>query len=225
MSGLTDVIIALVYFFLLLRFRLHLKRFVLKIVPEPDRRTALDVLHQSSGVIQKYLTGLGLMILCLWVMYGIGFSIVGVQGAIFFAILCGTLELVPFVGNLIGTALTILFALTQSKSGGSGMVLGIVATYFVVQSIQSYILEPLVVGREVKIHPLFTILVIVLGELLWGLPGMFLSIPLLGIAKIICDHVPALQAYGYLIGEEENINDPSLKEKVRGKLMRIFRRR
>jgi predicted PurR-regulated permease PerM len=224
MSGLADLIITLIYFFLFLRFRLHLKRFVLKIVPEPDRRTALEVMHGSSGVIQKYLSGVAMMIMCLWVMYGIGFSIVGVEGAIFFAILCGTLELVPFVGNLVGTALTMLFSLTQAKSGGAGMVLGIFATYVIVQGIQSYILEPLVVGREVKIHPLFTILVIVLGELVWGLAGMFLSIPLLGIAKIVCDHVPALQPIGYLIGEEENVNDSGWKERIRGKLSRVFRR-
>jgi predicted PurR-regulated permease PerM len=224
LSSFADLLITLVYLFLFLRFRLHLKRFILKIVPEPDRRTALDIIHQSSGVTQKYLSGMGLMIVCLWIMYGIGFSIAGVKGALFFAVLCGTLELVPFVGNLIGTALTILISLTQSEGGGSSVVLGILITYFVVQTIQSYLLEPLVVGSQVKLHPLFTILIIVLGETVWGIPGMVLSVPLLGIAKIIFDRVPALQSYGYLIGEEENVNDPSWKERIRGKLSRVFRR-
>jgi predicted PurR-regulated permease PerM len=225
LSFLTDALITLVYLFLFLRFRRHFKRFVIKLVPEPDRRTALDIMHESSSVTQKYLTGMGAMIVSLWVMYGIGFSIVGVKGALFFAVLCGTLELVPFIGNLIGTALTILVSLTQSDGSGGKMVAGIIATYFVVQTVQSYLLEPLVVGRQVKLHPAFTILVIVLGELLWGIPGMALSVPLLGIAKIICDRVPALQPYGYLIGEEENANDPGWKEQMRGKLSRIFRRR
>lgn len=225
LAFLTDLIITLVYLFLFLRFRLHLKRFVLKIVPEPDRHTALDVMHESSRSTQKYLAGMGLMILCLWVMYGIGFSIAGVKGALFFAVLCGTLELVPFIGNLIGTALTLLISLTQSEGGGSNVVLGILITYAVVQTIQSYLLEPLVVGSQVKLHPLFTILIIVLGETIWGIPGMVLAVPLLGIAKIICDRVPVLQPYGYLIGEEENANDPSWKERIRGKLSQVFWRR
>ncbi len=139
-----------------------------------------------------------MMIGCLWVMYGIGFSIIGVKGAIFFAILCGLLEIVPFVGNLTGNAITVLMVIAQG--GSMQMVLGVLITYAVVQFIQTYLLEPLVVGSEVNINPLFTIIGIVLGELIWGIPGMILVIPLLGIAKIICDNVDGLKPYGYLLG-------------------------
>jgi len=225
LSFLADALITLVYTFLFLRFRIHLKRFALKLVPEPDRRTALEVMHEASSCTQRYLAGMGGMIVCLWVMYGIGFSIAGVKGALFFAVLCGTLELVPFVGNLAGTAVTLLVSLAQSGGSGGKVALGILATYVVVQGIQSYLLEPLVVGRQVKLHPMFTILVIVLGETVWGIPGMILAVPLLGIAKIIADRVPALQPYGYLFGEQENANDASWKERVRAKLGRIFPRR
>jgi predicted PurR-regulated permease PerM len=134
-------------------------------------------------------------------MYGIGFSIAGVKNAFFFAILCGLLEIIPFVGNLAGTALTVLMALTQG--GGGNIVIGVLITYALVQFIQTYILEPLVVGAEVNINPLFTIIAIVLGELIWGVPGMVLAIPLTGIFKIICDNVESLKPYGFLIGKEK----------------------
>ncbi len=65
------------------------------------------------------------------------------------------------------------------------MIMGILITYALVQFIQSYIIEPLVVGSEVNINPLFTIIAIVLGEAVWGVPGLILAIPLLGIFKII----------------------------------------
>jgi predicted PurR-regulated permease PerM len=113
----------------------------------------------------------------------------------------GLLEIVPFVGNITGTSLTILMALTQG--GGGGMIIGILITYGLVQFIQTYILEPMIVGSEVNINPLFTILGIILGELVWGIPGMILAIPILGILKIVCDHIPSLQPYGFLIGEEK----------------------
>ena len=154
------------------------------------------------------------MIVCLWILYGIGFSIVGIKHAIFFAILCGLLEIIPFVGNLTGTMLTMLMALTQG--GGATMVLGVLATYMVVQFVQTYLLEPLVVGAEVNINPLFTILVLVAGEMIWGIAGMVLAIPLLGVFKIISDHIPAMQPYGFLVGEEEAQKGPSLKEKIKG---------
>ena len=109
------------------------------------------------------------------------------------------------------------------------MIIGILVTYFVVQFIQSYILEPLVVGAEVNINPLFTILGIIAGELIWGIPGMVLAIPLLGILKIVCDHIPALRAYGFLIGEEKKRDKKSglfaqIKKRFKKKLNMISSR-
>lgn len=201
MSILVDFILVLVYIFLLMFFRRHLKQFILKLVPQEDKTKTTKIINDSVKVANKYLTGLAMMIVLLWIMYGIGFSIAGVKNAFFFAILCGLLEIIPFVGNLAGTALTLLMALTQG--GGTPMLVGILVTYGLVQFIQSYIIEPFVVGAEVNINPLFTILAIVLGETIWGIPGMILAIPLLGIFKIICDNVEALKPYGFLIGADK----------------------
>jgi predicted PurR-regulated permease PerM len=131
-------------------------------------------------------------------MYTIGFSLVGVHHALFFAILCGLLEVVPFVGNITGSTLTSIMALSQG--GGMPMVLGVVGTYALIQFIQFYIITPLVMREQVSIHPLFTIVILIAGELIWGIPGMILAIPVLGIFKIVCDHVEALYPFGYLIG-------------------------
>ena len=138
--------------------------------------------------------------LCLWVMYSIGFSIVGVKYAVFFAILCGLLEIVPFIGNLTGNLLAIIMVIIQG--GGAGMVLAVLVTYAIVQFLQTYLLEPLVVGAEVNINPLSTIIILVLGELIWGIPGLILAIPLLGIIKIICDHIEPLKPFSFLIGHD-----------------------
>ena len=212
MSFLVDFVLMLVYIFLFMFYRSHIKRFLLQIVPKKENNNTEEIIHNIEKVAQQYLTGLGLMIVCLWIMYSIGFSIVGLKNAFFFAILCGLLEIVPFVGNLTGNTLAVLMAITQG--GGIGMVIGIVITYAIVQFLQTYFLEPLVVGAEVNINPLFTIVVLVVGELVWGIPGMVLAIPLLGIVKIVCDHIEALQPYGALIGSQR-------KKKRRGWLDKI----
>lgn len=198
---LANTLLVLVYTFLLLYFRTRIKEFILKLTPIDERYKAKKIMQDSRKVSQKYLTGMAMMIGCLWVLYGIGFSIAGVKHALFFAMLCGVLEIIPFVGNLTGTALTVLMAFTQG--GGSSMVLGVVAVYAVVQFVQTYLLEPLVVGSEVNINPLFTIMGLVLGELIWGIPGMILAIPIMGIAKIICDNIEPLKPFGYLLGEDK----------------------
>jgi len=216
-SLLANFILVLVYIFLFIFFRSRLKNFVIKLVSQNQRKNAIDTINKAQKVSQKYLTGLFMMIVCLWVMYSIGFSIVGVKNPFFFAILCGLLEIVPFVGNLTGTAITVLMALAQGQ--GVNVVIGIVVTYAIVQFVQTYILEPLVVGAEVNINPLFTVVGLVAGEMLWGIAGMVLAIPLMGIFKIVCDHVEALQPYGYLIGQDRK-NKGTLNKKIMG----VFKR-
>jgi predicted PurR-regulated permease PerM len=201
MSFLVDFILVLVYIFLFMFYRSHIKKFILQLIPAKEKPNAEEIITGIQKVSQQYLTGLGLMIVGLWIMYSIGFSIVGVKYPVFFAVLCGLLEIVPFIGNLTGNLLTVLMVVVQG--GSSGMIIGVLITYAIVQFFQTYILEPLVVGAEVNINPLFTIFVLVAGELVWGIPGMVLAIPLLGIVKIICDHITVLKPYGFLIGQEK----------------------
>jgi len=210
-SFIVDFILVLVYIFLFMFYRKRIKTFILQLVSAQQKGNAETIIYNIEKVSKQYITGLGLMIVCLWIMYSIGFSIVGVKYAVLFAIICGLLEIVPFVGNLTGNLLAIVMVVIQG--GGIGMVVGVVITYLIVQFLQTYLLEPLVVGAEVNINPLFTIIILVLGELVWGIPGMVLAIPLLGIIKIICDHIQSLKPYGYLIGGDHKKKTVLLRKK------------
>ena len=209
---LVHFVLTLVYIFLFMYYRTHIKKFIAQVIPKKEDANTEDALDDIEKVSQHYLGGIGLMIVCLWVMYSIGFSILGLKHAFLFAILCGLFEIVPFVGNLVGNGLAILMAITQG--GGMPLVIGIIITYAIVQFLQSYILEPLVVGNEVNLNPLFTIMALVVGELLWGIAGLVLAIPLMGIVKIICDHIPSLKPYGFLIGREKR-SGPGLLDRIK----------
>lgn len=202
-SILTNFFLTLVYIFGLLYYRGHMKTFLLKLSPPPQRDEMEKVIYSVALVSQQYLFGLSKMIVCLWIMYGIGFSIVGIKNALFFAILCGLLEIIPYIGNITGTIVTVLVAAVQGAT--PPMLLGIVVTYSTVQLIQGWVLEPFIVGAQVKINPLFTIIALVIGELIWGIPGIFLAIPLIAMFKIVSDHIDQLKPFGFLIGEVETI--------------------
>jgi predicted PurR-regulated permease PerM len=159
------------------------------------------LIDSAANISQQYLLGISKMIVLLWIMYGIGFGLLGVENALFFAVLCGLLEIIPYVGNIIGTTLTLVVAAVHGAD--LSMLGGIVLVYGVVQVIQGWILEPLILGPQVKINPLFTIFALVLGELLWGISGMILAIPMIAMFKIVCDHIEPLKPYGFLIGEIE----------------------
>jgi len=176
-------------------------------VPSPETKETEQIINAAGKMAQNYISGMSMMIVMLWILYGVGFSIAGVENALFFALLCGILEIIPFIGNLTGTALTVLMVISQG--GDDTMIISVLATYLMVQFLQTYILEPLVVGSEVNINPLFTILILVLMELIWGIPGLILAIPMIGIVRIICDHVRPLKPYGFLIGKERN-SDPRI---------------
>lgn len=200
-SFLSNSILLLVYFVFLLYYRSHIKNFLVRLTPKSQQAEMQEIIQKVATVSQQYLIGLSKMIVLLWIMYGIGFSIIGVENAIFFAILCGLLEIVPFVGNITGTTLTVLIAAINGAN--TQLLLGIVIVYGIVQFIQGWVLEPLIVGSQVKINSLFTIIALVLGELIWGITGIILAIPLTAMLKIVCDHFEPLKPYGFLIGEIE----------------------
>jgi predicted PurR-regulated permease PerM len=201
-SLFANTILSLLYFVFLLHSRAHIRNFFVKQVPITYKAEMEQTLNSVAKVSQQYLLGLSKMIACLWIMYGIGFSIVGIDNVLFFAILCGMLEIVPYFGNISGTILTVLISVLHGAD--SSMVLGILIVYAIVQSIQGWVLEPLILGPQVKINPLFSVIALVLGQTLWGISGIILAIPLLGMVKIICDHVESLRPIGFLIGEVEN---------------------
>ncbi len=198
LGGLVTVILSIVYIFMFLYYRSHFKKFILQLAPANKKVEATRVITEVSLVGQKYVSGMGLMIVMLWVLYSIGFSIVGVKNPVFFAVLCGVLEIVPYVGNLTGTAVTLLMVVAQG--GDVGTMFGVLITYGLVQFFQNNVLTPLIVGSEVNINPVFTIMALLAGELVWGIPGMILGIPLLGMLKIIFDHIESLKPYGFLLG-------------------------
>ncbi len=198
-SIFTDFVLILVYVLFLLYYRSHLRRFLLMLAPEDGRAGMNKVIDSVAAVSLQYLLGLFKMIVCLWVMYGIGFSVAGIDNALFFAFLCGLLEIVPFIGNITGTSITLLVAAAQGDS--TGALLAIAATYGLIQFIQGWFLEPLIVGAQVRINALSTIIALILGELIWGIPGIFLAIPMVAMFKIVCDNVESLKPIGFLIGE------------------------
>lgn len=215
-SVFINFIFVLAYMFLFLYYRVHILNFFLQLSIPGQRTEMRQILYSISHVSQQYLLGLAKMIVCLWIMYSIGFTIMGVKNAFFFAILCGILEIVPFIGNITGTTLTALVSLVQGA--GIPMLIGIICTYGIIQFIQGWVLEPLILGPQVKINPFATVIVLVLGELLWGVPGVFLAIPLTAMVKIVCDHIEPLKPYGFLIGKiETGKAEPGFIKKIRNR--------
>lgn len=168
--------------------------------PDEKRDKTKKVLSDSTQISQSYLTGRLILIIFLAVLYSAGLSISGVKHAILISVLAAVLSLIPYIGNIIGFFLAIIMAFFS----GSNLMgaLGVAITFAIAQFVESYILEPYIVGDKVNLNPIFTIIVVVLGGAIWGILGMLIAIPALAIIKIVFNHIPVLQPYGYLFGQE-----------------------
>ena len=204
-GALGNIILTFIYVFFFLLYRRKFRDFLLRIAAEENRHSMGRILSESISVSQHYLFGRLILILFLAILYSIGLYFSGVQQAILISALAALLSLLPFIGNVLGYFLALGMALI-SGAGTTGAI-GVTITFSITQFVETYILEPYIVGNKVHINPVFTILVVVLGGMVWGIIGMFVSIPFLGILKVILDRIPALEPVGFLLGETEQDDD------------------
>lgn len=206
LGGLTttiaSILLTLVFTFLLIYNKEKYEEFFVQLNRHGDKEETRKVVHEVSEVSQQYLAGRALSILINGTMYAIGLSIVGVKNAVLLAGVAALLTLVPYIGTTLGGLFPVLMAFITED--GYQKALWAAGVLIVIQAIDNYFIEPNVVGGRVKLSALATILFIIIGGLIWGIPGMILFIPVLGIAKIVFDHVESLRPLGYVIGESDD---------------------
>ncbi|MFD2518689.1 AI-2E family transporter [Salinimicrobium flavum] len=195
-----DYLLTFIYVFFLLNYRHRFKEFLLKLFPDDRKKEVNKVINDSASVIQEYLIGKLVLIGLLAILYSIGLGFSGVDNFILISILAAVLSLVPYIGNVIGFGLAITFG--YFSSGETGVLVGIMLTFTVAQFVESYILEPYVVGDKVDLHPFFVILSVIIGGMVWGIIGMVLSIPILAILNVVFLHVSALKPFGFLLSSD-----------------------
>ncbi|TAE36223.1 MAG: AI-2E family transporter [Runella slithyformis] len=187
------------YIFFLLYYRDMFTEFFYKVFKGTKKTKINSVLHQIYEVVHSYLSGILIVTLIVGTLNSLGLMALGIQSAIFFGFLAALLLIIPYIGLLIGGLLPLIVALVTKDS--PMYAVGVAGVFFVVQFLEGNVITPYVVGSKVSINSLAAIVGLLLGSALWGIGGMVLALPLLAILKVVFDAVPALQPYGYLLGE------------------------
>lgn len=188
------------YAFLFLYYKALIVNFLYEIFAETNAKEVGAVLTQTKGAIQQYMVGLLIEAIIIATLNSIALMILGVKYAILLGTIGALLNVLPFIGGIIAVLLPLLIA-TVTKDG-FGTQIGIIISYLLIQFTDNHFLVPYIVSSKVKINALASILIVLLGGLVWGIAGMFLSIPFIGILKIIFDRVPGLKPWGKLFGDE-----------------------
>lgn len=193
------LVILPVYVFLFLFYRTKFAYFILKIVKEKDKKVTLKILRDISTIASRYMGGVLIVVLILCMLNSTGLLIIGVEYAILLGIISAFFNFIPYFGTLMGGSIPLIFVLlTADKPWATGLKVAIL--FMIVQFIENNILTPNIVGGNVKINPFFVIIGLVIGAVIWGIPGMLLIIPVLAIARIITSNIDHLKPYGFLLG-------------------------
>ncbi len=197
-STLLNLVLIPIYTFLILLYRAQFKDFLFKIFSQKNELALVSVLKEVKVVVQSYILGLLIEMSIVGTLTTTGFIILGVPYALLLGVITAILNLIPYIGILAAGIIAILATLGNSTD--VSMILGIIATNTVVQLIDNNIVVPKIVGHKVHINALATMVGVIVGGAAWGIPGMVLSIPLIAIFKVICDHIDDLKPWGYLLG-------------------------
>ncbi len=205
-----------IYVFLLLYYRSMLLHFVVVLFVEKHTGRVREILSEVKSVIQSYMVGLLIETGCVAALNSVGLLLLGVQYAILLGIMAAILNLVPYIGGLVATVLTVI--ITFSNNPELSVIIGVVGVFLLVQFIDNNVFVPFIVASKVRVNALVSIVGVLIGGALAGVSGMFLSIPAIAILKVIFDRVDGLQPWGVLLGDQT-------PEETGSNLFRLPRRR
>jgi predicted PurR-regulated permease PerM len=167
-----------------------LKNGVMTVIPNGTEGRFSKSLETINDLLSRYFIGLLLQITILFVLYTLVLFIFGIDNAIVIAFLCALLNLIPYVGPMIGAV--IMFVLSMTSNIGQNFQNVILPTtiyvmigYFIAQLIDNFASQPIIFSKTTKSHPLEIFLTIIIGGLLFGVVGMITAVPIYTALKVI----------------------------------------
>ncbi|REE27709.1 putative PurR-regulated permease PerM [Winogradskyella pacifica] len=194
MSLLSQSLIIFVYIIL---FLMQKKQFITFFKKQFSNEAAISsLLRKSAQTIKNYFVGKGKIMVFLFIIYYIGFLFGSVPYALFLALFASLFSIIPYVGNLIGGGIAVALSYLYAGSTPALIVIGVIS---VTQLVENYVLTPWIIGDEINLNPFITIFGIILFSALWGVVGAVISLPLIGVLKVIFDHTKGMEAWAYLL--------------------------
>jgi predicted PurR-regulated permease PerM len=187
-----------VYLFMILFYKPLLLEFIRKLFRKEHQVVVADVLSSTKKIIQSYLVGLFFEMIIIAVLNSAGLLLIGIDYAIILGITGAILNIIPYIGGIIAIALPMIIAFVTKDSFTYPLL--VLVVYLIIQFVDNHFIIPKIVASRVQINALLSIIVVLIGGALWGIPGMFLSIPLTAILKVIFDHIDSLKPWGFLLG-------------------------
>jgi putative permease len=214
-SILLFLVFTLIYTFFFLLYRKLIMSFLVSVFLEENKQMVYEIIENVQYIIRKYIIGLLIQMAIIAAAVSIIFWILGIKYAILLGLITGILNIIPYIGIFIALVLSTL--ITFATAAALSKLILVVVALVVVHLIDSNVILPIVVGSKVRINALITVLGVIIGEMVWGISGMFLSIPVIAVLKIMFDRIEGFKPWGIILGDEEKKQN-KLAKKLRPSL-------
>lgn len=184
-SGLGTFLMGLVVgIYMLIDFD-HIIDHFIKLIPEKHRNEISDLIDKIGLEVRKTVNGTLLVALMVLVCDTIAFSIIRLESPLLFGVLCGLTDLIPYIGPYIGGAAAVVVGFSQ----GTGIGIAVLIACVIVQLVENYIFQPIVMSKAIELHPVTIIVGLLLFGHFFGIVGMIVATPILALLKVICEFV------------------------------------
>lgn len=213
-------IIMFITTFLLLLYRGLIVLFFNSLFAEEFTGKIQTIFNKTRFVVRNYIVGLCIEMVIIAVANCSIFFILGVKYALLLGVIGAILNIIPYLGIFMACILSTLITLTTNSPS---TVVWVIVSLIIIHMLDSNILMPKIVGSKVKINALATIIGIITGSALWGIPGTFMAVPIMAVMKAAFEEIEPFKPFAIIMGEDVSVT--SLSRPVLHKLARSIRRR
>ena len=204
LNTLSNIVLLPVFIFSLVFYPDHVAFFTTKVFKKQNNNDLLEKMTSLRKIVHAYIVGAGKVMFILAVVNTAVLFALGIKHAIFFGVLAGMLNIIPYLGPSLGAILPFLFALITKDS--LFYPIAVVVSFTFIQLLEGAFLTPKITGSNVNLNALVTFIGLLIGGTIWGVMGMILIIPTIAILKKLFELSPDTEPYAYLFGEEDENN-------------------
>lgn len=180
-SGMGSIIVGLVIGFYLLMSFDNVNETIITLLPKKIQRNTNEIIYEVNGSLRRFVLGAALDSLLIFIVSSIGFALVGLKAPFLFALFCALTNIIPYAGPYIGGIPAVIVGFSQGGAVGILTLLIIV----IVQFLEGNFIQPLVMSKTTKLHPVTIMIGLLVFGHFWGIIGMFVSTPIIASLKAI----------------------------------------
>ncbi|MEG1495067.1 MAG: AI-2E family transporter [Bacilli bacterium] len=179
-GGMNIVFGFIIGFYMLFNFN-NVREHLLTLVPKKYHKDTINLTDRLNKILRSFVHGTLIIAGILFVLQSVGLTIAGMKAPLFFGLFCAITNIIPYLGPWIGGIPVVIIGFSMSPLVGSLCLVSVL----VAQSVESYFLQPIVMGKTMKLHPVTIMIGLLIFGHYFGILGMIFATPIISTIKLL----------------------------------------